>query len=247
MEINMLEKTSFKRQNPWTCKRFLKNNYKKVYTHADKNGVFKTLRWIMSGSIELMIGFIYQHRELGIWTFPLDRMHFSDNYMETEYHCSYLKESDFPEINRSFGKTVLDRFKTRMKHSIGYLISNQNGIIGYAWSSTNMIKNEGSVPFFYNVNPREGFVLLYDAFIRPENRALGAHSVLLDYRFSELKNAGYKKAFGFIEGNNIASIRAHEKLGCSHEGTVYFKKYLWHTVKKNESDLNKVCKPIQYE
>lgn len=223
----------------------LKNNYKRLNGYVEKNGAIKTLRWIMSGSLEFMFNFFYMHRELGIWTFPLDKMQFHNRYEVSEYHCHYLKEDDFPEIERRFGKIILDRFKIRLNHSLGYLISNQKGVIGYAWSSTNMIENEGSAPFFYNVNPRDGYVLLYDAFIRPENRARGAHSVLLDYRFSELKNAGYKKAFGFIEGNNIGSIRAHEKMGCFHVGTVCFKKFLWYTVIKNESDFNKVCKPKQ--
>lgn len=213
---------------------------KKLREYVEENGVGKMLLWSTAKSLKLMVSFFYQAIDLELWIIDLDEVAEYKERQEHKYRCKHLQKEDLLTIERRFGKAISEDFAKRLGNARGYLIFDGNDMIGYAWSSHSLVKNQGLAPFLFDISPKGDIVYFYNDFIGPEKRGQGANTQLMHYRLFESKKAGFKRALGIIDKHNIPQVRIHRRYGWKVEGHIGYRKYLW-LVAKNTSALEKFC------
>lgn len=166
---------------------------------------FKTLREAIFGSFKLIF-----------YEFPLDKSNhgwenphqvYSERYRHED---AYLLEEviENMDIDAQFTMKEVDE---RIKDGHIFYVAKQNGkIIGYCWYLINIVK----IPEFditLHMKPDE--VCSVNSYIQPEHRGKGIRNYMRAYEYNELIKKGYRCSLTFVNENNKASLRMHQKWG----------------------------------
>jgi GNAT superfamily N-acetyltransferase len=144
------------------------------------------------------------------------------------------------KVQEMFGEKVLKNFYKKMNYSDCYLIFNGNEIVGYSWSSNRLCKNEGSEPFFFDINPKNEMFYIFNVFIKPEERRKNFYTILFKFLLEEARKKGFKKGFYFFDGQNVAMRAFAEKYGFQIIGHLKYRRYFSKVI-RDIKDLNKFC------
>ena len=119
--------------------------------HLEGNGLIKTFLWVTAKSLKSIASISCKAIDFDVWIIGLDKIVDYEESRDNNYHCKQPQIEDLSAIEKRFGKAVSVDFVKRIKGSTGYLILDEDEIIGYAWSSTILIKNQGLSPFFFDI------------------------------------------------------------------------------------------------
>lgn len=166
---------------------------------------FKILKEAIFGSFKLIFYEFPLESSNGGWENP--HQVYSEPYRPEDVNMlkNVIENMD---IDQQF--TMKD-VNERIKNGHMFYVAKQNEkIIGYCWYLINIVK----IPEFditLYLKPDE--VCSVNSYIQPEHRGKGIRNYMRAYEYNELIKKGYTRSLTFVNDNNKASLRMHQKWG----------------------------------
>jgi hypothetical protein len=154
--------------------------------------------------------------------------------------CRRFEEKDFSEIERRFGSTTAVKFAARNNGQGAYLLIDNKQIIGYAWSSGELVTGEGRKPFLFDVLPKPKVAYCFDAYILKEMRKRHLAGKFIELIQKRLREQGFGKSFYLHDARNIAMKTVASKAGFRSESGLSFRRVL-RSVSYKAGDLGDFC------
>jgi len=147
------------------------------------------------------------------------------------FKCARLSDKDIPELmlfhdthcvqwNHCFSNQDV---KQRLKNNHRCFIAKNpnNEIIGFFWQGANNVYSPDLHCVFY-VDDKS--LIDYNGFFHPEFRGRSGLFNILQYAYNKMAEDGFKKAYGYIRSDNIASIKTYQRIHplCKIVGKIYY-------------------------
>ena len=187
-----------------------------------------------------LASFFFDRAQKSITFLELDHLQIPVESPKPHFECRPLKEGDLKFVEEAFGFSGAQHFEIKMKVATCYGGFENGVLVGYTWFCHGLCRREGSYPFFYDIEPKNGFLYISGSYMVPGKRNRKLARMIGDFALCEAKKAGYRAVFSTYDVKNIPIRLLASRYGFKVIGQISFRRFFG-GIGSDLEDLKKVC------